>query len=100
MSVKGLVLLLLGLISRLTELSVSGCLHRLMTTLQELLASVAADLDPAIDYETRLRSNGYRTLNSIKQVGNAETLQRDCELLPGDARIIWQAAVGIAGRCF
>ncbi|KAL3132969.1 hypothetical protein ABBQ38_006880 [Trebouxia sp. C0009 RCD-2024] len=69
-----------------------------MTTLQELLASVAADLDPAIDYETRLRSNGYRTLNSIKQVGNAETLQRDCELLPGDARIIWQAAVGIAGH--
>lgn len=40
---------------------------RLMKTLQELLDSLGANLDPAIDYEAQLCSGGYRTPNSIEQ---------------------------------
>ncbi|KAL3151006.1 hypothetical protein ABBQ38_012877 [Trebouxia sp. C0009 RCD-2024] len=67
-----------------------------MNTLQELLDSVAADLDPAIDYTAQLCSGGYRTPNGIKQADNAEQIQRACGLLPGDANIIWKAAGGLA----
>lgn len=69
-----------------------------MNTLQELLDSVAADLDPAIDYTAQLCSGGYRTPNGIKQADNAEQIQRACGLLPGDANIIWKAAGGLAGK--
>ena len=66
-------------------------------TLKELLDSVAADLDPAIDYRAQLCSGGYRTPNGIKQVDNAEQIQRAFGLLLGDANIIWKAAGGVAG---
>ena len=66
--------------------------------LQELLDSVAADLDPAIDYIAQLCSGGYRTPNGIKQADNAEQLQRACGLLLGEASIIWKAAGGSAGQ--
>ncbi|DBA99022.1 TPA: hypothetical protein ACH3X1_014292 [Trebouxia sp. C0004] len=65
-------------------------------TLQELLESVAADLDPAVDYRAQLCSGGYRTPNGIKQADNAEQIQRACGLLLGDANIIWKAAGGVA----
>ena len=66
-------------------------------TLQELLDSVAADLDPATDYRVQLCSGGYRTPNGIKQADDAEQIQRAYGLLPGDANTIWKAAGGIAG---
>ncbi len=66
-------------------------------TLQKLLDSVAADLDPAIDYRALLCSGGYRTPNAMKQAGNADQLQQACRLLPGDADIIWNVAGGVAG---
>ena len=69
-----------------------------MKTLQELLESVAADLDPSIDYIAQLRSGGYRTINGVKQADNAEQIQRACGLLLGDATIIWKAAGGFAGK--
>ncbi|KAL3158975.1 hypothetical protein ABBQ32_011373 [Trebouxia sp. C0010 RCD-2024] len=68
-----------------------------MRTLQELLDSVAADLDPSINYTAQLCSGGYRTPNSVKQADNAEQIQRACGLLLGDANIIWKAAGGFAG---
>ncbi len=71
-------------------------MHRLMT-LEKLLDSVAADLDPAIDYRALLWSVGYRTPNAIKQAGNADRFRQACGLLPGDADIIWNAAGGVAG---
>ena len=71
---------------------------RLMKTLEELLETVKSDLDPSIDYIDRLRSAGYRTPNSVKQADSAEQVQRACELLPGDANIIWKAAGGFAGK--
>jgi hypothetical protein len=66
-------------------------------TLQELLDSVAADLDSTIDYRAQLFSGGYRTLNGIRQADNAEQIQNACGLLLGDANIIWKAAGGVAG---
>lgn len=69
-----------------------------MKKLQELLDSVAADLDPAVDYTAQLCSGGYSTPNGVKQADNAEQLQRACGLLLGDANIIWKAAGGFAGE--
>ena len=69
-----------------------------MRTLQELLDSVAADLDSSINYTAQLCSGGYRTPNSVKQADNAEQIQRACGLLLGDANIIWKAAGGFAGK--
>ena len=66
-------------------------------TLEKLLDSVAADLDPAIDYRALLCSGGYRTPNAMKQAGNADRFRQACGLLPGDADIIWNAAGGVAG---
>ena len=69
-----------------------------MEALQELLNSVAADLDPNISYKEKLFSGGYRTPNAIKQADNAEQIERACGLLLGDANNIWKAAGGGAGR--
>ena len=69
-----------------------------MKTLQELLNSVAADLDPNISYNDKLVSGGYRTPNAIKQADSAEQVERACGLLLGDANSIWKAAGGGAGR--
>ena len=69
-----------------------------MATLQELLNSVAAHLDPAIDYTAKLCSAGYRTPIGVRQAANAKALQQDCELLPGDANVIWKAAGRFAGK--
>lgn len=66
--------------------------------LQDLLDSVAPELDPAIDYIVQLRSGGYRTPNRIKQADSAEQIQRACGLLLADADLIWKAAGGIAGQ--
>ena len=68
-----------------------------MQKLQELLDSVAADLDPDTDYKAKLHSGGYRTPNAIKQADNAEQIERACDLLPGEANILWKAAGGVAG---
>ena len=77
-------------------------MHRPMNTpkntFKELLDSVAAALDPAIDYQTQLCDSGYRTLDTIRQAGDAEELQQDCGLPPGDAGIIYQAALGFTSR--
>ena len=67
-------------------------------TLQELLASVAADLDPDIDYRALLCSGGYRTPSAIKQASNVDRIQQACELLPGDVDVIWNAAGRVAGQ--
>ena len=69
-----------------------------MEQLQNLLDSVAADLDPDIDYKAKLVSGGYRTRNAIKQADDAQQIERATGLLPGDANIIWKAAGGVAGR--
>ena len=69
-----------------------------MKTIQEILESVAADLDPSIDYIAQLRSGGYRTLRGVRQADNAEQIQQACGLLLGDANIIWKAAGGFAGK--
>ena len=69
-----------------------------MEKLQELLDSVAADLDPDTNYKAKLCSGGYRTPNAIKQADDAEQIERACGLLPGDANIVWKAAGGVAGR--
>ncbi|KAL3150158.1 hypothetical protein ABBQ32_000020 [Trebouxia sp. C0010 RCD-2024] len=66
-----------------------------MATLQELLDSVADDLDPVIDYKAKLLSGGYRTLNAVKQADKAD-LERACGLLLGDATVIWKAAGGVS----
>ena len=66
-------------------------------TLQKLLDSLAADLNAATDYKARLCSGGYYTPNGIQQADNAEQIQRACELLPGEANLIWKAAGGVAG---
>ena len=63
-----------------------------MQKLQELLNTVADDLDPDTDYQEKLRSGGYRTPNGIKQADNAEQIERACHLLPGEANILWKAA--------
>ena len=69
-----------------------------MDTLQALLASVAAELDPAIDYQAKLETGGYHTPNFIKQADQAEQIEQACGLLPADAKLIWRAAGGGAGR--
>ena len=68
-----------------------------MATLQELLDSVADDLDPDIDYKAKLLSGGYRTPNAVRQ-GDKADLERACGLLLGDATVIWKAAGGVSGR--
>ncbi|KAL3146642.1 hypothetical protein ABBQ32_000872 [Trebouxia sp. C0010 RCD-2024] len=80
----------------ITDLRLRCCLHRLMATLQELLESVADDLDPVIDYKAKLLSCRYRTLNAVKQADKAD-LERACGLLLGDATVIWKAAGGVSG---
>lgn len=69
-----------------------------MATLEGLVQSVALQLDPAIDYATRLRENGYLTPEAILAAGSAEKLKEDCRLLIGYARILWKAAGGSSGR--
>ena len=59
-----------------------------MEKLQELLDSVAADLDPDTPYKAKLFSGGYRTPNAIQKADTAEQIERACGLLPGDANII------------
>ncbi len=66
-------------------------------TLQKLLDSVAAVLDPALHSRALLCSGGYQTPIAIKQAGNADRIQQACGLLPGDADVIWNAAGGVAG---
>ncbi len=66
-------------------------------TLQKLLDSLAADLNAATDYKARLCYLGYYTPDGIQQADNAEQIQRACELLPGEANLIWKAAGGVAG---
>lgn len=68
-----------------------------MDKLQELLDSVADDLDPTAVYKAKLVPAGYRTPNAIKQANNAEQLERACHLASGDASVIWKAARGVAG---
>lgn len=65
--------------------------------LQELLDSVADDLDRDVDYIAKLFSGGFRTPNVIRLIDRAEDLEQACGLLSGDAAVIWQAAHGIAG---
>ncbi len=61
-----------------------------MSSLQDLLTSVAAHLDLDVPYEIKLRSGGFRTPYA-KEIADA------CDLLPGDANIIWKAARGRVG---
>ncbi|KAK9807772.1 hypothetical protein WJX72_008819 [[Myrmecia] bisecta] len=68
-----------------------------MAPLEGLLQSVALQLDPVIDYATLLRASGYRTSEAILAANSAEKLSEDCNLLIGDARILWKAAGGSAG---
>lgn len=45
-----------------------------MKTLQELLDSLAANLDPAIDYKAQLCCGEYQTPYSIEQADYAEQI--------------------------
>ncbi len=68
-----------------------------MASLEELLLSVAEDLDPDVLYEAKLRSNGHRTPGAIKRADTAKQIEEACKLLPGDANTIWKAAGGGKG---
>ncbi len=63
-----------------------------MGSLQNLIDSVADDLDPDILYEDRLRSGGFYTPHSIRQADRAQQLADACGLRLGEANIIWKAA--------
>jgi hypothetical protein len=67
-------------------------------SIESLLISLAADLDPSIPYAARLRARGYRTKAAVRAADSAKKLEEDCELLPGDANLIWKAAGGGQGR--
>jgi len=73
-------------------------LQRLIVSLEKVLLSVAADLDPSIPYGAKLRSAGFRTANAIKQADSAKQIEEACGLPLGDANTIWRAAGGGAGR--
>ena len=68
-----------------------------------LLDSLAADLDPAIDYTAQLCSGGYRKPNGIKQADNAEQIQRACGWLPWyrttSRAVGTQVDIATAGGC-
>ncbi len=68
-----------------------------MSSLQDLLTSVAAHLDVDVPYEIKLRSGGFRTPYAIKEADSAKEIADACDLLPGDANIIWKAARGRVG---
>ncbi len=68
-----------------------------MSSLRDLLASVAPHLDADVSYEVKLRSGGFRTPYAIKEADSAKQIADACDLLPGDANIIWKAARGGVG---
>ena len=69
-----------------------------MSDLENLLQSMSAELDGSIDYASLLKSRGYRTPKGILAAKSAEGLSEACNLLIGDAQVIWEAAEGTTGE--
>lgn len=67
-----------------------------MASLEDLFQSVSADLGGLVgnntDYVSLLERRGFRTPNAILAAGSSERLQTACNLMPGEAMVIWKAA--------
>ncbi len=63
-----------------------------MSSIQNLIDSVADDLDPNVLYGDRLRSGGFCTPDSIRAADSAQQLADACGLRFGEANMIWKAA--------
>ncbi len=81
------------------EVSVIKCTQTLVASwptfmgpLQDLLVSLADDLDPNILYEDILRDGGFYSLPSIGEADSAEQIVVACGLRFGEANVIWKAA--------
>ena len=67
-----------------------------MATLEALLEPLALDQNISIEnYVRQLKQNGYRTPKDILDARDSEDLSKDCSLLRGDAKRIWNAAVAL-----
>ncbi len=59
--------------------------------MEDFLGSIPG-LDPSIDYIDKLRSAGYRCPEAVASAPSSVYLKQACDLLPGDADIIFRSA--------
>ena len=69
-----------------------------MQTLSDLISSCHDSLDDSINYIAKLQDAGYRNVNALAKAGGAKRLEDACNLLPGDADVIWSAAQASEGE--